>query len=261
MTGLHPSALAEPQPGCRTTVAIGAIGRNLQGVGMSGTENRMQPKSGRLSWVGAAGLVGLLLTVSACSVVTGSGQTASEPRPVTEFSRVELADAGDVTISQGEANSLTIEADEKVLPVLTSDVVDGTLRLGHKSGTTVVSDSPIRYHVTIEDLTGIELSGAGRVTGRDLRVESLDVDVTGAGMVDLSGSVNHQDVRLSGTGRYQAGDLVSQVATADLSGSGQMLLAVDRQLTVTISGAGTISYTGAASVEKSISGIGQLIKR
>ena len=59
----------------------------------------------------------------------------------------------------------------------------------------------------------------------------------------------------------QACDLVSQVATAELSGTGQRVLAVDRQLTVKISGAGTVSYSGDASVDKSISGIGQLIKR
>jgi len=54
---------------------------------------------------------------------------------------------------------------------------------------------------------------------------------------------------------------VSQVANAELSGTGQMVLAVDRQLTVKISGAGTVSYSGDASVDKSITGIGQLIKR
>ena len=79
--------------------------------------------------------------------------------------------------------------------------------------------------------------------------------------MDLSGSVDRQDVRLSGVGSYLAGDLVSQVANAELSGTGQMVLTVDRQLTVKISGAGTVSYSGDASVEKSITGIGQLIKR
>ena len=70
-----------------------------------------------------------------------------------------------------------------------------------------------------------------------------------------------RDIRLSGTGRYQAGDLVSQVATAELSGTGQVILTVDCQLTVNISGAVTVSYSGDASVDKSISGVGQLIKR
>jgi Putative auto-transporter adhesin, head GIN domain len=145
--------------------------------------------------------------------------------------------------------------------VLTSDVADGTLRLGHRPGATVLPDSPIRYQITVSKLTGIGVSGAGRVTGRDLEVDSLEVDVNGAGLVDLSGTADRQDVRLSGTGRYQAGELRSQIATVVLSGSGQMTLAVDRQLTVQISGAGTVSYSGDPSIDKSISGAGQLIKR
>jgi hypothetical protein len=40
-----------------------------------------------------------------------------------------------------------------------------------------------------------------------------------------------------------------------------MILTVDHQLTVSISGAGTVSYSGDPRVEKSISGIGRLIKR
>ena len=47
--------------------------------------------------------------------------------------------------------------------------------------------------------------------------------------------------------------MVSQVATAELSGIGQMVLVVDRQLTVTISGAGTISCSGLAGVDNNSS--------
>lgn len=208
-----------------------------------------------------ASLAGLLCVVSACSVVTESGRTNTETRQVTGFSRVELVDVGDLRIEQGEADALTIQADERVLPVLTSDVVDDTLRLGRRPGATVLSDSTVRYQVTLTNLAGIELSGAGRITAHGIRVASLDVDIAGAGMVDLSGSVERQDVRLSGTGRYHAADLVSQVATAELSGAGQMILTVNRRLTVNLSGAGTITYSGDASVDKSISGVGQLIKK
>jgi hypothetical protein len=249
------------------------MGEMTQEVGMAGSMSRMQRRLGHVGgfW---AGLVGVVLMVSACSVaadsgqagtdtrqVSGSGKTATETRQVTGFSRVELVDFGDVSIQQGKTDSLRIEADENVLPELTSDVVDGTLRLGHKPGVTVDFDNPVRYEVTLTNLTGLDLSGAGRITGRGLQVDSLDVDVRGAGLVDLSGSVDRQDVRLSGAGRYQAADLLSQVATAELSGTGEMVLAVDRQLTVKISGAGTVSYSGSASVDKSITGIGQLIKK
>lgn len=40
-----------------------------------------------------------------------------------------------------------------------------------------------------------------------------------------------------------------------------MIITAGRQPTVNINGADAVSYSGDASVEKSISGVGQLIKR
>ena len=77
----------------------------------------------------------------------------------------------------------------------------------------------------------------------------------------MAKSVNTMQPRFGRLGRYQAGDLLSQVATAELSGAGQMIITVSRELTVNITGPGTVSYSGDASVEKSITGVGQLIKR
>jgi hypothetical protein len=75
-------------------------------------------------------VVATVLVLPACSVVTGSGQTESETREVSGFTRVDLSGSGEVTVVQGDVESLTVEADENVLPVLTSDVSDSTLKLG-----------------------------------------------------------------------------------------------------------------------------------
>jgi hypothetical protein len=221
----------------------------------------MQSRFGRRGLLGVT-CAGLLLSlVSACSVVTGSGETGTETRQITGFSKVELVETGEVTIEQGTTDSVSIEADDNVLPVLTSDVVDGTLKLGRKPGTEVITRNPVRYRVTLTKLAGINLSGAGSVTGSNLRAGELEVDISGSGIVNLNGSVDTQRIRLSGSGRYDAADLTSQVAAAELSGTGDVILSVERELTVNISGAGTVSYAGDADVDKSISGVGRLVKR
>src|SRR5918993_4416238 len=102
---------------------------------------------------GLIAAVAALLVLTGCSVVNGSGQTKSETRPVSGFTGIELSGSGEVTIEQGEAESLTIEADDNVLPVLTSEVEDSVLRLGTKPRTRVQTDNPIRYRVTVDDLT------------------------------------------------------------------------------------------------------------
>jgi hypothetical protein len=151
-----------------------------------------------------AAVVAILLALASCSVVNGSGQVKTESREVSGFTRVDLAGTGEVTISQGPAESLTIEADDNVLPVLISEVSDSTLKLGTKPRTTVRAHSPIRYRVTMKDLTGVTLSGSGSVTANGMQLRALRTDISGSGTVNVSGSADRQDIQLSGSGRYEA---------------------------------------------------------
>ena len=203
----------------------------------------------------------VLIVLSACSVVSGSGQVVTETRQVSGFTKIDLAGSGEVTVEQGDAESLTIEADDNVLPRLTSEVSDSTLKLDKKRGITINTKNPIRYRVTVKDLTGASVSGAGSVNAQGLTLQTLAVEISGSGTVDLSGSAVEQDIEVSGSGRYEAADLQSEKVTAEISGSGQVEVAVSRELTVDISGSGTVTYSGDPSVQQSVSGSGKVIKK
>ena len=127
----------------------------------------------------------VLLVLTGCSVVSGSGQVASETRQVSGFTGIDLSGVGEVIIEQGQSESLTIEADDNVLPVLTSEVEDSVLRLDRKPRNTVTTRNPIRYRVTLQDLTSLELSGSGSVSAENLRVNALRVDISGSGTIKL----------------------------------------------------------------------------
>jgi putative autotransporter adhesin-like protein len=208
-----------------------------------------------------AAILAILLAVAGCSVVNGSGQVKTESRQVSGFTKIDLAGTGEVTIVQGPAESLTIEADDNVLPALTRKVSDSTLRLGTKPRTTVRTRNPIRYRVTVKDLTGVSLSGSGSVIAKGIQVPALRVDMSGSGTVNLSGSAVKQDIHMSGSGRYEAAELSSQEVTVEISGSGEVAVAVTRALKVDISGSGQVTYSGNPSVEQNISGSGKLIKK
>jgi hypothetical protein len=165
-----------------------------------------------------------------------------------------------VTVEQGNSESLTIEADDNVMPRLTSEVSDSTLKLDKKPGI-VNTRNPIRYRVTVRDLTGVGVSGSGSVRGQGMTLQSLQVDISGSGRVGLSGSAVEQDIEVSGSGRHEAAELQSQKVTADISGSGQVAVAVSRELLVDISGSGTVTYSGDPSVSQSVSGSGRVIKK
>jgi hypothetical protein len=53
-------------------------------------------------------LIPILLMATACNVVRGSGNVITEPREVSHFNRVSMGGSGELTITQGDEESLTV---------------------------------------------------------------------------------------------------------------------------------------------------------
>ena len=82
----------------------------------------------------------------------GTGSVRTESREVRGFSSVQLTGSGEATIQQTGAESLAIEAEENLLPLLTSEVSNGVLTLGTKPGASINPTRPIIYRVTLRAL-------------------------------------------------------------------------------------------------------------
>ena len=203
----------------------------------------------------------VVLLLAACSVTRGSGQLATESREVSGFSKVELSGSGELTIQKTGTESLSISAEDNLLPRLTSEVSNDTLVLGTKPNTTILPERPITYSVTVKDLTGVTVSGSGSVRVPDLTTTGLNIGISGSGTITANGTVNDQDLQISGSGRYEAAQLTSKTVKANISGSGTANVLATEVLDVKISGSGTVTYTGNPQVEQEISGSGKLIKK
>ena len=148
----------------------------------------------------ALALMIILLSVTACSITKGSGQVTTETRQVAGFTKVELSGTGELTIEKTATESLTISAEDNMLPLLTSEVSGDTLVLGTKPNAEIVPSKPITYSLTVKDLTGLSVSGSGSVRASDLATTSLSTKISGSGTITPSGTVNDQDLDISGSG-------------------------------------------------------------
>ena len=68
-------------------------------------------------------------------------------------------------------------ADDNLLPLLTTEVVDKVLKLGVKDNTNLDAKQPITYQVTVRELTGLDVAGTGSQTATDVKTSSLRVRV------------------------------------------------------------------------------------
>jgi hypothetical protein len=229
----------------------------------------------------AAGLAVLSTVAAACQVfgVRGSGEMITETRDVSGFTEVALQGSGTVTVEVTGTESLTIEAEDNLMPLLTSDVDGGRLELGAERGISPTQE--ITYAVTAVSLEGVsisgsgalnaadiaagtfaaEISGSGDVTLRGMDMGELVVRIGGSGEIEIDGTADEIDVSISGSGSYFGEDLVSTAGRVDVSGSGDAVVNVTDRLEANVSGSGTIEYLGDPSIESTVSGSGDISGR
>lgn len=190
--------------------------------------------------------------------IRGSGKLVTYTYEVEGVEKVRLLGAGELNITQGDKDSLSIEAEDNVLDHLDVNVVGDTLKIGFENGWNIVPTRTIVITLMVKDLSLIEVSGAGEVKGSDIDTDSLDVILNGGGSFILSGKADTQNVEFNGAGSYDAGNLQSQDVNVTSNGAGTATVWAEKTLKIVLNGAGSLSYYGSPQVSETINGIGSI---
>jgi len=210
----------------------------------------------------------------------GSGKLKTEKREVSGFNSIEVSYLAEIHIAQGNKESLTIEAEDNILPGLHTQVTDGKLQIFYdaKGKNPVTPTKPIKITITAKNLKAVDfssagklvidgfetddlevsLNGAGSLELNDIHIGNLKIGLSGAGDVTASGSADEFELEMSGVGNFDGKDLHTKTANVSLSGAGSATVWVDKELEAHLSGAGSISYYGKPSVSKEVNGVGSV---
>ncbi|MCP4296794.1 MAG: DUF2807 domain-containing protein [Proteobacteria bacterium] len=210
--------------------------------------------------------------------VLGDGNHVTQNRIVSGFNSIELdSEVGEIYISQGEQEGLSIEGDENILQAITSNVNDGTLKI--ESVSCLRPSNKLIYHLTVKDLKKLEISGGVNLFGKTpLKIDNLELEISGSvdGELELSGGMLVVDssgstdlglkgqlekiiIEISGSGDIDGIRLDSETATIDVRGSSSIKLAVSETLSVSVSGSSDVKIKGAPKMKHvSISGSGSI---
>jgi len=227
-----------------------------------------------------------LLSVTACNtglrVIQGSGNVITETRQVSNFDSIELSGSGEVILTQGNGESLTIETDDNVMEYIEAKVENGTLKLGLvtgiPTGANVQKFTRLIFYVGVDDLNGLSTSGSGQIASEAIETDHFDLsvsgsgtiqidallasevraDISGSGGISLGGDVTIQDVDVSGSGNYEAGEVCSASVKVSVSGSGNATICATEQLDASVSGSGNVNYYGSPQINVSDSGSGNV---
>ncbi len=212
------------------------------------------------------GLAVLVLATLACSAlsldmnrVVGSGHVISESRTVAEFTAVELQGSADVTVVPGSKQSVVVEADDNIVPLIETTVNNGTLVIGTRPSTSFSTPNRVQVTVTMNNPNHVALSGSGSLNVSGVTGPDITVDLAGSGEITVTGTADRVTINLPGSGNVDCDGLKARSAKVTLMGSGTILVYASESLDANILGSGTIRYSGnPAQVTKQISGSGTI---
>jgi hypothetical protein len=191
--------------------------------------------------------------------VKGSGNRQTQTRQVAQFTSISTEGAFTIEVICQKDVSLEIEADDNVLPLVSSEVSGNVLRLKNtKSYSTI---EPIVIKISVPNLEGISVNGAGKFDITGMNNEKFEIDANGAPHINVSGITKVVDIDTNGAANIDTHNLRAARAVVDSKGVSKIELGISEQLDATVSGPSTVTYRGNPVVTKTIHGPGRIEKR
>jgi hypothetical protein len=223
--------------------------------------------------------------LAAGATVVGSGRLQTEQRQVASFEAVALRGGVHATLRQGTREAVEVRADDNLLPLIETRVVDrdglATLEIGPARDANLKTRNDISVNVDLIRLKALAIAGAGEATSdalktpalkvsvggsgdarlRQLATDDLAITVSGSGDVSTSGRAGRLAVTIAGSGDVDTRALESDEVSVSIAGSGDASVNARKTLAISIAGSGDVSYTGDAAVKTAIAGSGTVKRR
>lgn len=205
--------------------------------------------------------------------VKGNGKVITQDRTVTSYKAIKV-DAGiDVELTQGSELSLKIEADENIIPIIRTEVIDGVLNIYPEKS--MRNAKLIKVHLTFTNIDAITANGGCDITSNgklnfskletllnggcdiilDLSVDNLICNHNGGCDAIFTGEAAKAEYTVTGGSDVIATKLTTGDCAIIATGGSDVDVNVSGLLSISASGASDVSYMGSpSSVSKSASG-------
>jgi hypothetical protein len=125
-------------------------------------------------------------TIDIGDAVKGSGNVTTVNRPVSgDFTNIEVSKGIDVEITQSDAKSIEVKADDNIIEYITTDIVDGTLKIAMEKS--VKNTKSKKVFVTLPTIESLRTSsGASLESKNTLIVRSLETKASSGSEIKLT---------------------------------------------------------------------------
>jgi hypothetical protein len=191
--------------------------------------------------------------------VRGSGRRIQEKRDLGAFTSIATEGAFEIEVVCQKPQSLEIEGDDNVLPMVSTEVSNNVLHVRNARSYSV--SQPVSLKISVPDLTGISTSGAGSLVVTGVKNDKFEINANGAPSIRAAGETKMLTVDANGAGTLDVHKLRATNAEVETKGVASVEVYASQQLDVTVSGPSRVIYHGSPTVNKTINGPGQVEKK
>ncbi|AWH85451.1 DUF2807 domain-containing protein [Flavobacterium album] len=219
-------------------------------------------------------LAGLCFTLTVAAqekkeAVQGNGDTTKEKRKIgPDYSKIKVTGNFEVSLISGDTGTLSMEGEENLLPLVTTEVKNGTLFIGSENDKflTPSRNRKITIKVPVNALSEVFLKGSGSINVKNrvkndikllldgcgsinvsVNTDNVEACVLGSGEIKIDGQAQSFECKVVGSGIIKAYDLKAPNVNAVVSGAGDVEANSSKKLKGRISGSGNIAFAGEPS--------------
>ena len=202
--------------------------------------------------------------------IKGSGNVITKEIPVKSFDDLAAHGIYHLYLSQGDKESVRIEADDNLMDLFIVENKGSTLEISMKKNVSIDSEKKMSVYVTFKSLKKMHLSMVGGTSSEEqLKFSNLDLTNQSVGSVDLNmtmqtltlengsvgnlklkGSADNAVIKTNSVGSIQAGDFVVQKMEIDNNGIGSATVNAEKELKMSDSFLGKVNNKGNAPVKR-----------
>jgi hypothetical protein len=203
-----------------------------------------------------------------CIALVARGENQERKLPV--FTEISLRIPAKLYLEQGTTQKVVIDATTSDLEDIITEIKDRALVIRFPAKNYLWKPSHhdnITIHITIPEITGLNLSGSGDIIGEnavsslimdlnvsgsgnikldDLNAERVKTNISGSGNIILRGNkpATEFNASIAGSGNIKAENFEAKEVKVTIAGSGNCSIKSNGNINVRIAGSGNLYYAG-----------------